>query len=75
MLAQDKLIKAGVTASPPAQIFEQVKKVAEKDCLKIWIVEFTDDNQPNAVRTTSDLDANSYQYKPFPRSAGQGPGL
>ena len=42
MLAQDKLIKAGVTASPPAQIFEQVKKVAEKDGLKIQIVEFTD---------------------------------
>ena len=65
MLAQDKLIKAGVIANPPAQIFEQVKKVAEKDGLKIWTIEFTDDNRPNVARTKSDLDANSYQYKPF----------
>lgn len=54
-----------MTASQPAQIFEQVKKVAEKDGLKIWIIEFPDYNQSNAARTTSDLDANSYQYKPL----------
>lgn len=29
-LAQDKPLKIGVTASPHAQIFEQVKKIAEK---------------------------------------------
>ena len=48
-LAQDKPIKIGVTGGPHAQIFEQVKKVAEKDGLKIQIVEFSDYVQPNAA--------------------------
>ncbi|MFZ3221396.1 MAG: MetQ/NlpA family ABC transporter substrate-binding protein [Rhodoferax sp.] len=65
VLAQDKPIKVGVTAGPHAQIFEQVKKLAEKDGLKIQIVEFSDYVQPNAALATGDLDANSYQHKPF----------
>jgi D-methionine transport system substrate-binding protein len=64
--AQDKSsIKIGVTAGPHAQIMEQVKKVAEKDGLKIQIVEFSDYIQPNAALASGDLDANSYQHKPF----------
>ena len=47
--AQDKPLKIGVTAGPHAQIFEQVKKLAEKDGLKIQIVEFSDYIQPNAA--------------------------
>ena len=65
LLAQDKPIKVGVTAGPHAQIFEQVKKVAEKDGLKIQIVEFSDYVQPNAALAAGDLDANSYQHKPY----------
>ena len=64
-LAQDKPLKIGVTAGPHAQIFEQVKKIAEKDGLKIQIVEFSDYIQPNAALSAGDLDANSYQHKPF----------
>ncbi|HET8748411.1 MAG TPA: MetQ/NlpA family ABC transporter substrate-binding protein [Ramlibacter sp.] len=64
-LAQDKPIKIGATAGPHSQILEQVKKVAERDGLKIQIVEFTDYIQPNAALATGDLDANSYQHKPF----------
>jgi D-methionine transport system substrate-binding protein len=64
-LAQDKPLKIGVTAGPHAQIFEQVKKIAEKDGLKIQIVEFTDYVQPNAALAAGDLDANSYQHKPY----------
>ena len=64
-LAQDKTLKIGVTAGPHAQIFEQVKKVAEKDGLKIQIVEFSDYVQPNAALSAGDLDANSYQHKPY----------
>ena len=63
--AQDKPLKIGVTAGPHAQIFEQVKKIAEKDGLKIQIVEFSDYIQPNAALAAGDLDANSYQHKPF----------
>jgi len=65
LLAQDKPLKVGVTAGPHAQIFEQVKKIAEKDGLKIQIVEFSDYIQPNAALASGDLDANSYQHKPF----------
>lgn len=64
-LAQDKPIKIGVTAGPHAQIFEQVKKIAEKDGLKIQVVEFSDYVQPNAALASGDLDANSYQHKPY----------
>lgn len=64
-MAQDKPLKIGVTAGPHAQIFEQVKKLAEKDGLKIQIVEFSDYIQPNAALAAGDLDANSYQHKPF----------
>lgn len=64
-LAQDKPLKIGVTAGPHAQIFEQVKKVAEKDGLKLQIVEFSDYVQPNAALASGDLDANSYQHKPY----------
>ena len=64
-MAQDKPIKVGVTGGPHAQIFDRVKKVAEKDGLKIQIVEFSDYVQPNAALAAGDLDANSYQHKPY----------
>src|SRR5215218_7846290 len=63
--AEDKPLKIGVTAGPHAQIFEQVKKVAERDGLKIQVVEFSDYVQPNAALAAGDLDANSYQHKPY----------
>jgi D-methionine transport system substrate-binding protein len=63
--AQDKPLKVGVTGGPHAQIFEQVRKIAEKDGLKIQIVEFSDYVQPNAALAAGDLDANSYQHKPY----------
>ncbi len=64
--AQDtKTYKVGVTGGPHAQIMEQVKKVAEKDGLKLQVVEFSDYVQPNAALAAGDLDANSYQHKPY----------
>jgi D-methionine transport system substrate-binding protein len=64
--AQDKSsIKIGVTGGPHAQIMEQVKKVAEKRGLAIQIVEFGDYVQPNAALAAGDLDANSYQHRPY----------
>jgi D-methionine transport system substrate-binding protein len=63
--AQDKPMKVGVTAGPHAQIMEVVKKVAEKDGLKLQIVEFSDYVQPNAALAAGDLDANSYQHLPY----------
>jgi D-methionine transport system substrate-binding protein len=64
-LAQEKPLKVGVTAGPHAQVFEAVKKVAERDGLKVQIVEFSDFVQPNAALAASDLDLNSYQHLPY----------
>ena len=69
--AQDKPLKIGVTAGPHAQILEVVKKVAEKDGLKLQIVEFNDYVQPNAALSAGDLDANSYQHQPYLDSANK----
>ena len=63
--APDKVIKVGVTAGPHAEIMEVVKKVAEKEGLKIEIVEFNDYIQPNVALNQGDIDANSYQHKPW----------
>ncbi len=64
-LSEDKTLRIGVTAGPHAQIFEFVKKIAEKDGLKLQIVEFSDYVQPNAALAAGDLDVNSYQHQPY----------
>lgn len=58
-------IKVGVTAGPHAQIIEVVKEVAARQGLVLQIVEFNDYVQPNAALDQGDLDANSYQHRPF----------
>lgn len=63
--AQDKPIKIGVTGGPHAEIMEFVRKIAEKDGLRIQVVEFSDYIQPNAALASGDLDANSYQHLPY----------
>lgn len=63
--AADRPLKVGVTAGPHAEIMEVVKKVAERDGLKLQIVEFSDYIQPNAALAQGDLDVNSYQHQPF----------
>ncbi len=63
--ADDKVYKIGVTAGPHAQVMEQVKKLAEKEGLKIQVIEFSDYVQPNAALAAGDLDANSYQHQPY----------
>jgi D-methionine transport system substrate-binding protein len=60
-----KPLKVGVTAGPHAQIMEVVKKVAEKDGLKIQIVEFNDYIQPNVALNQGDIDLNSFQHLPY----------
>jgi D-methionine transport system substrate-binding protein len=59
------VVRLGVTAGPHAQIAEIAKKVAARDGLDIRIVEFQDYIQPNAALDAGELDANSYQHRPF----------
>lgn len=58
-------LKVGVNPGPHAEIMEVVKKVAEKDGLKIKIVEFSDFVQPNVALSQGDIDVNSFQHKPY----------
>ncbi|MCD2163849.1 MetQ/NlpA family ABC transporter substrate-binding protein [Comamonas koreensis] len=65
-----KVLKVGVTSGPHEQVFEAVKKVAERDYgLKIEIVSFSDYVMPNAALDAGDLDANSFQHGPFLQAA------
>ena len=61
----EKIIKVGVTAGPHAEIMDVVKKVAEKDGLKIEVVEFNDYIQPNVALNQGDIDVNSFQHQPY----------
>jgi D-methionine transport system substrate-binding protein len=58
-------IKVGVTSGPHAQVMDVVKNVAAKNGLTIRVIEFSDYVQPNAALAAGDLDANSYQHKPY----------
>lgn len=58
-------IKIGVTPGPHAQILEQVKPIAAKKGLDIQIVEFSDYVVPNAALESGELQANSFQHKPY----------
>lgn len=58
-------IKVGVTPGPHAQILEKVKEVAAKDGLDIEILEFSDYVVPNQALNDGELNANSFQHKPY----------
>ncbi len=63
-LSEDKLV-VGVTAGPQEQILEAAAEVAAEDGLEIEIKVFSDYVLPNTTLAEGDLDANSYQHKPF----------
>ncbi|MCE5286020.1 MAG: MetQ/NlpA family ABC transporter substrate-binding protein [Pelosinus sp.] len=62
---ENKVLKVGVTAGPHAEILDVVKKVAEKEGLKIQVVEFNDYIQPNVALSQGDIDVNSFQHQPY----------
>jgi NlpA lipoprotein len=63
--ASAETIRVGVTAGPHAEITEVVKKVAAEPGLDIKVVEFTDYVIPNQALALKDLEANSFQHKPY----------
>lgn len=66
VLAQNsQVIKVGVTPGPHAQILEAVRPIAAKKGLEIQIVEFSDYVVPNAALDSGELQANSFQHKPY----------
>ena len=71
--AQDT-VRIAVTAGPHAQIAEVARTVAARDGLVLQIVEFQDYIQPNAALDAGDVQANSYQHRPFLQSQIQARG-
>ncbi len=64
--ADAPVLKVGVTTGPHEQVFEVVKRIADRDHgLKVQLVAFTDYSRPNAALDAGDLDANSFQHRPF----------
>ncbi len=64
--AEAKKIKLGVSPGPHQDMAQTVKKLAdEKGSLDIEIVVFNDYVTPNAALNSGDIDANSFQHKPY----------
>ncbi|HWK65779.1 MAG TPA: MetQ/NlpA family ABC transporter substrate-binding protein [Rhizobiaceae bacterium] len=63
--AHAETIKVGVTPGPHAQIMEKVKEVAAPKGLDIEILEFSDYVVPNQALADGELNANSFQHKPY----------
>ncbi|TSB44781.1 MetQ/NlpA family ABC transporter substrate-binding protein [Alkalicoccobacillus porphyridii] len=72
-LAEDE-ITVGVTAGPHEQIMEKVQEIAEADGLTVNLEVFTDYSIPNTALSEGDIDANSYQHKPFLDNYNEGQG-
>ncbi|MGE7671974.1 MetQ/NlpA family ABC transporter substrate-binding protein [Lysinibacillus sp. NPDC094403] len=58
-------IVVGVTSGPHEQIAEAAAKVAKENGLEVELKTFSDYVLPNTSLAEGDLDANSYQHKPF----------
>lgn len=61
----DKTIKVGASATPHAEVLEQVKDSLAKDGWTLEIVVYDDYVLPNKALTDGDLDANYFQHTPY----------
>jgi len=62
-MAED--IKVGVSPGEHAEIMEEVAKVAKPMGLDIKVIEFSDYVVPNQALADGDIEANSFQHKPY----------
>ena len=58
-------MRVGVTSGVHAQVLERVAAVVAPQGLVLKVTEFGDFIQPNAALAAGDIDANTYQHKPF----------
>jgi len=61
----DSSLKVGVSAGPYGDILREAAKLAEKDGLRVEVIEFSDWNQPNAALDAGEIDLNAFQHKPY----------
>lgn len=64
-------IKIGATAGPHAEVAEAVAQEAEKQGIKVKVVEFSDYLMPDKALAEGQLDLNSYQHAPFLKNFSQ----
>lgn len=59
------VIKVAASATPHAEILEQVKPILEKQGYDLEITVFDDYVQPNEVVESGEFDANYFQHQPY----------
>ena len=59
------VLKVAATAVPHAELLNFVKPQLKAQGVDLQVREFSDYVQPNAALAAGDLDANSYQHKPY----------
>ena len=60
-----KVIKVAASATPHAEILEEVKPLLEKEGYDLEVTVFDDYVQPNEVVDSGDFDANYFQHAPY----------
>jgi D-methionine transport system substrate-binding protein len=63
--AADKTLRIGIMSGEDEDVWRVVSANAAKDGLTIKIATFQDYTQPNEALSEHDLDANSFQHKPY----------
>ncbi len=58
-------VKVGATAGPHAEVVQAAAKEAEKNGLKVEVVEFSDYLGPNKALAEKAIDIDVYQHEPF----------
>ena len=64
-LAQTQTVRIGVSPGPHAEILEKVKPLVAKQGIDLKIIEFSDYVVPNQALDAGELEANSFQNKPY----------
>ncbi|MHC5229325.1 MetQ/NlpA family ABC transporter substrate-binding protein [Enterococcus sp. LJL99] len=62
---ESNVLKVGASATPHAEILEQVKPILEKEGVDLEIVTFDDYILPNKNLAQGDIDANYFQHIPY----------
>ncbi|OJG54183.1 YaeC family lipoprotein [Enterococcus haemoperoxidus] len=62
---ESSVLKVGASASPHAEILEQVKPILKKEGIDLEIVQFDDYILPNKNLAEGDIDANYFQHIPY----------
>ncbi len=63
--ADDKVIKVAASATPHAELLEQVKPILAEQGYDLQVTVFDDYVQPNEVVESGDFDANYFQHIPY----------